>query len=109
LFLGKIIFNNQTQHFKSVPEYSAILSNLKPPVTFCLSRQTRLRLPLDSMDSHSNEWQTMVDGWHCFWKNHGQEVLETTRKAAVGGIITQFKALVTDTEVITFQRPSGLT
>ena len=73
------------QHFQAISKNPAPLSDLKLPFTFCLTRQTRLRLPRDTADGEPSVWEKREEDWQAFWKSRGKEVLQKSGKGAVDG------------------------
>jgi hypothetical protein len=73
------------QHFKANAKDLTTLSDLKLPFTFCLSRQTRLRLPRDITEGEPSVWEKREEDWKSFWRTRGKEGLQKNGKAAVDG------------------------
>ncbi|KAJ7038336.1 ER-golgi trafficking TRAPP I complex 85 kDa subunit-domain-containing protein [Mycena alexandri] len=71
-------------HFKSTAGDQVQLLDLKPPFTFCLQNQTRVRLPRDSQEEGGVDWSSREEDWIKFWKGRGGvEPLAKTGKVAV--------------------------
>ncbi|GLB36017.1 putative ER-Golgi trafficking TRAPP I complex 85 kDa subunit [Lyophyllum shimeji] len=71
-------------HFKATSTESHQLGDLKLPFTFCLTRQTRLRLPSDIQKGSRSLWETREEQWKTFSKSLGRkEGLSSNGKASV--------------------------
>ncbi|RDB28485.1 Transport protein particle subunit trs85-1 [Hypsizygus marmoreus] len=71
-------------HFKATSGNSLELTDLKLPFTFCLVRQTRLRVSGDATNGAGGVWETREDLWKTFWKSRGRkEGLSSTGKASI--------------------------
>jgi hypothetical protein len=75
---------HDSQHLASVADGKEDLAELKLPMTFCVPRQTKVRLPRDSLGGDA-EWETREEDWQTFWKPRGPERLKQGGKAAVNG------------------------
>ncbi|KAF8078759.1 ER-golgi trafficking TRAPP I complex 85 kDa subunit-domain-containing protein [Lyophyllum atratum] len=74
-------------HFKATTTGSAQLTDLKLPFTFCLERQTRVRLPGDIQTGSGSLWAAREEQWKSFSKSRGSnEGLSTNGKASVNEI-----------------------
>lgn len=74
------------QHFLDTSGDKVDLTELKLPLTFCLAKQTKIRLQSDSSGSDLDDWKKREDDWREFWKPRGKETLDNKRTAAVNGI-----------------------
>ncbi|KAG6862433.1 hypothetical protein C0995_011873 [Termitomyces sp. Mi166 len=73
-------------HFKETSPESK-LNDLKLPFTFCLTRQTRLRLSGDMQDGPSGVWNSREERWRTFYKSLGhKEGLSASGKASVNEV-----------------------
>ncbi|TFY79762.1 hypothetical protein EWM64_g4249 [Hericium alpestre] len=71
------------QHFLDTSADSADLSEMKLPVTFCVAKQTRVRLPGESVGGNATVWDKREETWRSYWKSQGKEGLQSTGKAPV--------------------------
>ncbi|KAA1467917.1 hypothetical protein DENSPDRAFT_856966 [Dentipellis sp. KUC8613] len=71
------------QHFLDTSEDRHDIAGMKLPVTFCIPKATRVRLPGDSVGGSQNIWEAREDTWRTFWKNHGKEGLRGSGTAPV--------------------------
>ncbi|KAG6911541.1 hypothetical protein DXG01_011843 [Tephrocybe rancida] len=71
-------------HFKATSSESRELVDLKLPFTFCLERQTRLRLAGDIQGGATSVWETREERWKTFYKTLGRKAgLSANGKASV--------------------------
>ncbi|KAF8898889.1 ER-golgi trafficking TRAPP I complex 85 kDa subunit-domain-containing protein [Infundibulicybe gibba] len=71
-------------HFKSISGDSVPLQDLELPFTFCLRKQTRVRLGR-TPDGVQDEWEKREEDWRTFWRARGgKEALTKSGQAAVG-------------------------
>lgn len=54
-------------------------------IKFCHVKDSRLRLPGESVEGNSESWKQLEEVWEQFWRPRGRERLEQGGKAAVKG------------------------
>lgn len=73
------------KHFLATSQNRRLLADLQLPVTFCVPRETKVRLPREGLDNEKSVWASREESWRQFWKPHGNERLINSGKAAING------------------------
>lgn len=105
-----IQFLNHLQHLKSTSGDHPQVKELILPFTFCLAKQTRVRLPRDNEPELSQVWEKREESWRAFWKARGgKEVLSRSGQASVNGIVVFIQRALFLSALLRFelQRPFG--
>lgn len=97
-------------HLKSTSGDHPQVKELILPFTFCLAKQTRVRLPRDNEPELSQVWEKREESWRAFWKARGgKEVLSRSGQASVNGIVVFIQRALFLSALLRFelQRPFG--